>query len=155
MCLVGSFIGGKKMNEMKRYADLMPVKGDEVVPLSAEYTTYCVWVEPMSDEKRQSLIKQQPPKLVQTAMNKIRPYMEDEEVRKALLEYDDLGYQDLPDWLQRELRARDLPHKIRRPTELEQWETVSDAREHRIVNKELNIQDYLDHYTGKKDYNHV
>jgi len=155
MCLVGSFIGGKRMDEIKRYLDLMPVKGDEVVPLSAEYTTYCVWVEPMSDEKRQRLIKQKPPKLVQTAMKKIKPLMEDEEVREALIEYADLGYQDLPDWLQRELRARDLPHKIRRPTELEQWETVSDAREHRIVNKELNIQDYLDHYKGKRNYNHV
>jgi len=123
--------------------------------LSDEYTTYCVWVEPIDDEKRQRLIKPKPPKLVATAMKKIRPYMEDSEVREALRDYEDLGYADLPDWLQRELRARDLPHEIRRPTDLEKWETVSDAREHRIVNKELSIQDYIDHYTGKRNYNHV
>ena len=123
--------------------------------LSDEYTTYCVWVEPIDDEKRQRLIKPKPPKLVATAMKKIRPYMEDEEVREALRDYEDLGYADLPDWLQRELRARDLPHEIRRPTDLEKWETVSDAREHRIVNQELSIQDYIDHYTGKRNYNHV
>ena len=123
--------------------------------LSDEYTTYCVWVEPIDDEKRQRLIKPKPPKLVATAMKKIRPYMEDEEVREALRDYEDLGYEDLPDWLQRELRARDLPHEVRRPTDIEKWETVSDAREHRIVSKELSIQDYIDHYTGKRNYNHV
>ena len=88
-------------------------------------------------------------------MKKIRPYMEDEEVREALRDYEDLGYEDLPDWLQRELIVRDLPHKSRRPSDLEKWDTVSDAREHRIVNNELSIQDYIDHYTGKRDYNHV
>ena len=123
--------------------------------LSDEYTTYCVWVEPISDEKRQRLIKPKPPKLVATAMKKIRPYMEDEEVRRYLRDYEDLGFTDLPDWLQHELKARDLPHEIRMPTEFEQWETVSDAREHRIVSKELSIQDYIDHYTGKRNYNHV
>ena len=109
----------------------------------------------MSDEKRQRLIKPKPPKLVATAMKKIRPYMEDEEVRRYLRDYEDLGFTDLPDWLQRELIARDLPHEIRRPTDIEKWETVSDAREHRIVNQELSIQDYIDHYTGKRNYNHV
>ena len=125
------------------------------IELSDEYTTYCVWVEPIDDEKRQRLIKPKPPKLVATAMKKIRPYMEDEEVRRYLRDYEDLGFTDLPDWLQRELIARDLPHEVRRPTDIEKWETVSDAREHRIVNKELSIQDYIDHYTGKRDYNHV
>ena len=123
--------------------------------LSDEYTTYCVCVEPMSDEKRQRLIKPRGPKLVTTAMKKIRPYMEDEEVRRYLRDYEDLGFTDLPDWLQRELIARDLPQEIRRPTDIEKWETVSDAREHRIVNQELSIQDYIDHYTGKRNYNHV
>ena len=125
------------------------------IELSDEYTTYFVWVEPIDDEKRQRLIKPKPPKLVATAMKKIRPYMEDEEVRRYLRDYEDLGFADLPDWLQRELIARDLPHEIRIPTDIEKWETVSDAREHRIVNQELSIQDYIDHYTGKRNYNHV
>ncbi len=135
------------MNELKKE-----------IPLSNEYTTYCVWVEPMSDEKRQRLTKRK--EQVQTvALDNLhhpkRKYMEDEEVREALREYDDYGFEALPDWLQHELIARDLPHERRMPTEFEQWETVSDAREHRIVNKELTVKDYLDHYTGKRDYNHV
>ena len=51
------------------------------IELSNAYTTYCGWVECMSDETRHRLIKPKPPKLVATAMKKIRPYMEDEEVR--------------------------------------------------------------------------
>ena len=57
------------------------------IPTHYRYITYCVWVELMSDEKRQRLIKRKPPKLVATAMKKIRPYMEDEEVRKAFKIY--------------------------------------------------------------------
>ena len=38
----------------------------------------------------------------------------------------------------------------REPTELEKWETVKDAREHRIMNKELTINDYLDKYERGK-----
>ena len=132
------------MNELKK-----------VIPLSNEYTTYCVWVESMSDEKRQRLTKRVAEPVPVMLVEHTRKYMEDEEVREALREYDNHGFEDLPDWLQRELKARDLPHEIRMPTEFEQWETVSDAREHRIVNKELNIQDYLDHYKGKRNYNHV
>ena len=132
------------MNELKKE-----------IPLSKEYTTYCVWVEPMSDEKRQRLTKRNEPIQTVALDHPKRKYMEDEEVREALREYDNHGFEDLPDWLQHELKARDLPHEIRMPTEFEQWETVSDAREHRIVNKELNIQDYLDHYRGKRNYNHV
>ena len=132
------------MNELKKE-----------IPLSKEYTTYCVWVEPMSDEKRQRLTKRNEPIQTVALDHPKRKYMEDEEVREALREYDDYGFEALPDWLQRELIARDLPHEVRMPTEFEQWETVSDAREHRIVNKELNIQDYLDHYKGKRNYNHV
>ena len=83
-------------------------------------------------------------------MTKIKPYMTDEELMKALSEYDEVGFDDLPSWIQDELRARNLTFDSRRPTELEQWETVSDAREHRIVNKELTIKDYLDKYKHGK-----
>ena len=36
------------------------------------------------------------------------------------------------------------------PTELEQWDTVSDAREHRILNKELTLSDLQDKYKRGK-----
>ena len=132
------------MNELKK-----------VIPLSNEYTTYCVWVESMSDEKRQRLTKRVAEPVPVMLVEHTRKYMEDEEVREALREYDNHGFENLPDWLQCELIARNLPHERRMPTEFEQWETVSDATEHRIVNKELTVKDYLNHYTGKRDYNHV
>ena len=132
------------MNELKK-----------VIPLSNKYTTYCVWVESMSDEKRQRLTKRVTEPVPVMLVEHTRKYMEDEEVREALREYDNYGFESLPNWLQCELIARNLPHERRMPTEFEQWETVSDATEHRIVNKELTVKDYLNHYTGKRDYNHV
>jgi len=79
-------------------------------------------------------------------MNKVKPYMTDEEIKRHLAAYDESGFDDLPSWLQSELKVRQLVFKKRQPTELEQWETVSDAREHRIVNKELTQEDYKDKY---------
>ena len=73
-------------------------------------------------------------------------YMTDEEVKQHIEEYGELGFDDLPDWLRSEITARQLVFKKRQPTELEQWETVSDAREHRILNKELTQEDYKDKY---------
>ena len=143
------------MNELNRYLIMKPVDGKRIIPLSNEYTTYCVWVESMSDEKRQRLTKRVVDPVPVMLVEHTRKYMEDEEVREALREYDNYGFENLPNWLQCELIARDLPHERRMPTEFEQWETVSDAREHRIVNKELTVKDYLNHYTGKRDYNHV
>lgn len=77
-------------------------------------------------------------------------YMTDIEVSVALLDYDDVGYEDVPDWLRSELESRNMLVARRKPTELEQWDTVADAREHRIVNKELTIQDYVDKYKHGK-----
>ena len=65
-------------------------------------------------------------------------------------EFDDSGFDDLPEWIQIELQARRLSFERREPTELEKWETVKDAREHRIMNKELTINDYLDKYKRGK-----
>jgi len=36
------------------------------------------------------------------------------------------------------------------PTEREQWDTISDAREHRIMHKELTIEDFQDKYKRGK-----
>lgn len=113
-------------------------------PLDERYTTYCIWIE-----SKPRTIKAPEPKKVQTAMNKVKPYMTDKEVMRELSEFDELGFDDLPSWLKQELRARQLPIPKRFPTELEQWETVSDALEHRIVNKELTIQDYTAKYTKR------
>jgi hypothetical protein len=83
-------------------------------------------------------------------MSKMMPYMTDEELNSYLNEFSELGFDDLPSWLQTELKARQLVVTKREPTELEMWETNSDAREHRIMNKELTQQDYVDKYRKGK-----
>ena len=115
-----------------------------------DYHSYCVWIEPSTPEEREQRGKRVVAKKVFTAMNKVKPYMTDEEVKRYLAEYSESGFDDLPNWLQTELRARQLVFEKRQPTELEQWETVSDAREHRIVNIELTQEDYKDKYMKGK-----
>ena len=83
-------------------------------------------------------------------MNKVKPYMTDEEVNRHLSQYSESGFEDLPDWLRSEIRARSLVYENREPSELEQWETNHYAREHRITNKELTFNDYKDKYLNGK-----
>ena len=78
--------------------------------------------------------------------------MSDEEVNRHLSEYGDSGYDDLPDWLRSEVRSRNLLYEKRQPTDIEKWETVSDAREHRITNNELTLQDYKDKYLNGRNF---
>jgi hypothetical protein len=114
-------------------------------PLSEDYVLYCIWTPVTEPTKPQHTYKK-----VHTAMIKLRPYMEDEEVNKHLSEYGELGFDDIPSWLKNEVKARNLIYEKRMPTEMEQWETVSDAREHRIMNKELTQQDYIAKYRKGK-----
>ena len=72
-----------------------------------------------------------------------------------LVKYEDLGFADLPSRLQALVIAYDLGIDARPPSESERLETVSDALEHRIIHKELNIKDYLNHYQGIRNKNHV
>ena len=112
-----------------------------------DYDSYCVWIEIPTPEEREQRGKRVVAKKVFTAMNKVKPYMTDEEVKRYLAEYSESGFDDLPNWLQTELRARQLVFEKRQPTELEQWETVVDAFEHRVMNDELTVKDYLNKYT--------
>jgi hypothetical protein len=61
---------------------------------------------------------------------------------KLLSRYNEQGFSDMPKWIKDQFLMRVTYLKPRQPTEIEQWETVSDAREHRIMNKELTISDY-------------
>jgi len=115
-------------------------------PLDERYTTYCIWTDSFTNEQRKRFTHRPKPNRIGTAMAKIKPYMTDEEIKRHLAAYDESGFDDLPSWLRQELKVRQLVFKKRQPTELEQWETVSDAREHRIVNKELTQEDYKDKY---------
>ena len=69
------------------------------------------------------------------------PHMTDQEIKEYLSEYDEEGFQDLPDWIQLELQARSLTFQRRDPTPQEMKETEQDAEEHRILNNERTIKD--------------
>ena len=116
-------------------------------PLGDNYVLYCIW-----HPSRQKELPKKPkePKEVRTAMIKVKPYMTDEEVNRHLSQYSESGFEDIPDWLRSEIRARSLVYEKRTPSELEQWETNHDAREHRITNKELTFNDYKDKYLNGK-----
>ena len=73
-------------------------------------------------------------------------FMTDEEVRTALREYDEVGFEDLPEWLQTELKARKLSFGPRKPTPMEMEETKDDALMHRILNKEETLDDLFNFY---------
>jgi len=80
------------------------------------------------------------------------PYLTDEEIVCYLSEYDEQGFEALPSWLQQELQVRHITFQRREPTELEKWETIADAREHRILNNEKTIKDYMDKYKRGKPF---
>jgi hypothetical protein len=81
------------------------------------------------------------------------PYCTNEDIDRYISMYDEQAFQDMPYWLRETVRHRELTYTSREPTELEQWETVSDAREHRILNNEKTMQDFKDKYKHGKSFN--
>lgn len=116
-----------------------------MIPLHDDYIVLCIYHTPFTPKQRAKFVK---PKQYRTgvSMTKLKPYMTDEEVNEHLAEFGERGFDDIPSWLRHEIKARNLIYKKRIATESEQWETVEDAREHRITNKELTIKDYLNKY---------
>lgn len=80
------------------------------------------------------------------------PRMTDQEVLSYLNEYDELGFEDIPEWLRNEMKVRCIFIAPRRATEHEREVTIADAREHRIMNNELVLQDYIDKYKHGKQF---
>jgi hypothetical protein len=76
-----------------------------------------------------------------------------EELMSQLDYYNEQAWTDVPKSIRERIEARYILVPSREPTEQEIWETISDAREHRITNKELTIQDYLDKYKHGKSFN--
>ena len=72
--------------------------------------------------------------------------MTNEEVMYSLGEYDEHGFESIPEWLQHELQARELPFTTRDPTIHERRDTIQDAKEHRLGNNERIIEDFQDKY---------
>lgn len=77
-------------------------------------------------------------------------YMTDQEVIKHLSIYDDYTFNELPAWLKQELYARNLLIPVREPSPTEMEETKIDHFHHRVINKELTLDDYHKHFTGKR-----
>ena len=73
-------------------------------------------------------------------------FISDEEVRVELRRFDDVGFEDLPEWLQTELKARKLAFGPRSPSPMEIEETKDDALMHRILNKEETLDDLFNYY---------
>lgn len=78
------------------------------------------------------------------------PYMTDREIKDYLYNYDEVGFDDLPDWLQLELKSRNLTFDSRQPTPQEMKETEQDAEDHRILNNERNIKDITKQWTQRR-----
>jgi hypothetical protein len=85
-------------------------------------------------------------------MSRLMPDFTDDQLAYELMKYDEVAFSDVPDNIQLLVISRNMKFDRREPTELEQWETIADEREHRITNKELTIQDYMDYYKHGKSF---
>lgn len=85
-------------------------------------------------------------------MSRLAPHFTDDQLAFELMKYDEAAFSDVPENIRTLIIARNMTFDKREPTELEKWETVEDAREHRITNKELTIKDYLDYYRNGKSF---
>lgn len=85
-------------------------------------------------------------------MSLMAPHRTDKDIVMILSQYDECSFTQLPSWLRLQLQVRDIKFPRREPTEYEQWETVSDAREHRITNNEKTLEDYKDKYLKGKPF---
>ena len=123
-----------------------------------DYVRYCIYQAKITNEQRDYLTKPRKGNWLQEAMRnqttvkKVKPDMTDKQLIRHINRLGEIGFKDLPKWLRTQIKIRNLMFKRRSPTEIEMWDTVSDAREHRVVNKQLTVQDYLNHYRGKESY---
>jgi hypothetical protein len=85
-------------------------------------------------------------------MSHMMPVHTDQDIIRFVSHYDEQAFEDMPDWLQLELQVRQFKFGPREPTDLEKWETVRDAREHRIMNNEKTLEDYKDKYKKGKSF---
>ena len=114
-----------------------------------DYHLYNLLFTPFTLEQKERIHHKTVTRIVGGKFNmakKPKPYMTDVEVSNALERYEDMGYDKLPAWLKREMDARQLPIHKRHPDDVDKIIAEPDAREHRIMNKELTIQDYVNKY---------
>ena len=114
-----------------------------------DYHSYSLLFIPFTQEQKERIHHKTVTRTVGGKFNMVKkpkPYMTDVEVSNALERYEDMGYDKLPAWLKREMDARQLPIHKRHPDDVDKIIAEPDAREHRIMNKELTIQDYVNKY---------
>ena len=114
-----------------------------------DYLTYSLLFTPFTQEQKERIHHKTVTRTVGGKFNMVKkpkPYMTDVEVSNALERYEDMGYDKLPAWLKREMDSRQLPIHKRHPDDVDKIIAEPDAREHRIMNKELTIQDYVNKY---------
>ena len=114
-----------------------------------DYLIYNLLFTPFTPEQKERMHHKTITRTVGGKFNMVKkpkPYMTDVEVSNALERYEDMGYDKLPAWLKREMDARQLPIHKRHPDDVDKIIAEPDAREHRIMNKELTIQDYVNKY---------
>ena len=117
-----------------------------------KFAFVCIFFNPPAKSSRKRRVKRNQIGPQANISRRYPKYMTDEEVNRALEEYGDRGFDRLPSWLQHELRVRNLTWEPRSPTDLEAWDTIADAREHRIIHNELTIKDYQDKYKRGKPF---
>ena len=83
-------------------------------------------------------------------MSRLIGYKTDEELVRHLWHYDELGFQDIPEWLREGIKSRGITFKRRQPTPQEQRETEDDAKYHRLTHNEPNIEDFYHKYKIRK-----
>jgi hypothetical protein len=136
------------------------------IPLSDDYTIVCVLGPQVSVRK----VVRPSRRTYKELPRMTTTYMTDEEVRAYARQFDDVGFEKLPDWLKFELRMRGLtwqPRELqsdsvalyknfiqREPSEDEKRETEADLFIHKQMNNDLELHDYLDILNGK-DYTNV
>ena len=114
-----------------------------------DYHSYSLLFTPFTQEQKERMYRKTVTRKIGGKFNmakKPKPYMTDVEVSNALERYEDMSYDKLPAWLKREMDARQLPIPKRHPDDVDKVIAEHDAREHRIMNRELTIQDYVNKY---------
>jgi len=81
-----------------------------------------------------------------------QPYLSNQELNFELSEYGESSFENIPDWLQSELKIRNLGWEIRKPTPIEIEEAEDDGFNHRVSHNELTTTDYINKYKHGKEF---
>ena len=84
----------------------------------------------------------------------IRQYS-DEDLMSQLDYYNEVAWNDVPHTIREQIISRTILLPARPPTKQEQWDTLSDAKEHRAMNNEQTMNDFKLKYQHKRNEQNV